>query len=176
MDPSEKPKRNPPTVDAIKIVPTIGPIPTKSDALLTMLLQLPESFLKEFMSYDEDEISKLPSGRKGLRMYCVTGLKEGKVGGAEFHRNKREFFFMFKGKLRMDCEDAYGSKKSFELSPSQGLSLVPFVMHTYTVLEDGDFLVVANTLFDREDKRTYDTYPIDVFREMQQHYSTKRTA
>ena len=170
MEGSEKPARAPPTVDVLKSITTIGPISTKSDAILHMLLQLPEELLDEWMTYDDSEIAKLPPGRKGLRMYAVTGLKKGKVGGHEFHRNKKEFFFVLRGKLRMDCEDVHGNKRSFELTPNHGLALVPFVLHTYTVLEEGDFLVVANTLFDREDKRTYDTYSSDVFRELQKHF------
>jgi hypothetical protein len=166
----EKPMAAPAKVDQARLLPIIGNIPTKSEALLHMFLQLPEREMAEFFSYGQDELKKLPAGRKGLRLYGVTGLKEGKIGGKEFHRVKKEFFFMVEGSMRMECEDVYGDKKEFIVDRSHGLYIPPFVMHTYTMLAPGSFLVVANTIFDRADKRTHDLYPMEVFRELQEHY------
>jgi oxalate decarboxylase/phosphoglucose isomerase-like protein (cupin superfamily) len=132
-----------------------------------MLLQLPKERVDKFFTYDEDELAKLPPGRKGLRLYSVVGLKKDKVGGKEFHRCKKEFFFIIDGSMSMECEDLYGNKRTCHLSPKQGLFIPPFILHTYTMESDGSFIVVANTLFDREDKRTYDTYSLDTFRELQ---------
>ncbi len=171
---ASKPKNNPPSVAESKSIPIIGNIPTKSDALLHMLIQLPKKELSHFLTYDKDEIKKLPKGRKGLRIYSVSGLKKGKIGGREYHRLKKEFFFMVRGKLRIECEDVYGKKRSFIVDSTQGLYIPPFIAHTYKVLEEGNFIVVTNTIFDRSDKRTHDLYPLEAFLELQTHYRGKK--
>jgi hypothetical protein len=76
-----------------------------------------------------------------------------------------------KGKVRWTCEDLNGGRREFLPARDCILQIPPFILHTVESLEAGSAVVViANTLYDPDDARTYDSYPAAEFRALQEHY------
>lgn len=147
-----------------------GPWRTKSNGKLRVLQALVPEMMRKFLHHRK-------GGRyvfggfdiRGFRIYFITGLAKGVVGGGEFHKVRQEMVFCLTGKVTWLCEDTTGTKKEFMLSPSSsGVWMPPGILHTYEV-EKGkvSLLVLANTLFDPDDPRTHDTYPEAQFRKFQ---------
>ena len=158
-----------PNVGRIRTLDTHGPWNTKSGGTLMVRTYIPlETVLKEYFSYNSNELQKVPGDIRGLRFYTVRNLPLGQIGGTEFHRIREEMVIGLEGKVRWECEDVYRNKTEFILTQENGIWMPPFILHTYEVLENNSGLfVVANTLFVPDDPRTHDTFSADKFRELQ---------
>lgn len=180
---SSKPSRAPETVDAVLELLVEGPYPTKSGGKLDKLFEFNSNSLfllndyHSYFDYDEEELARLPKDIRGLRSYTVHGLNvhqandSPSIGGVEFHRLRKELFFVLDGMASVAVEDVYGGKKKFMLDPQKGLYILPFILHTYTVTaENTRLLVVANTIFNHNNDLTKDTYSLEAFRELQKQY------
>ncbi|MGC9048818.1 MAG: WxcM-like domain-containing protein [Patescibacteria group bacterium] len=124
------------------------------------------SQLFKFFSYNRKELERLARrGVKkdeicGFRIYYITRLKRGAVGGGEFHKLREEILFVISGRAILTFKDCYGGVRVVRLSAKRGVRIPPYILHSYKITEDGTtFLVIANTLFDPEQKETHDTYP-----------------
>lgn len=167
----EKPK-NPARIEEVRELNARGPWTTKSGGTLNVAVTFPFDIIQLFINtYDEGELKKIPEDIRGFRIYTVRNLPIGRVGGTEFHRIRREIAFGLEGRIRWECEDLYGKKKEFIMTPKTGLVIPPSIIHTYEVLEDkSGIFAVANTLFNADDPRTHDTYSHDSFCQLQKNY------
>ncbi|MDP3771694.1 MAG: hypothetical protein Q8R16_05320 [bacterium] len=164
---NELPQRVP-TVADIETFSVRGPWPTKSGGALDVLCAFPIGEVQQYFTYDDAELARVPSDLRGLRLYHVRDLPEGRVGGTEFHRVRVEIVIGLTGAERWECEDLHGDIRHFELTPETGARVPPFLLHTYRVRAPGSgHLVITNTLFDPDDPRTHDTYSLATFRELQ---------
>ncbi len=156
-------------VNEIKELKARGPWTTKSDGSLMVNFAFPSAeFQEKFFSYNDAELAKLPKDIRGFRMYNVSGLKKGSIGGGEFHRVRQEFVIMIEGETWWTFEDLSAKTRNVLLTPQKAIWLPPFVLHSYGVLsETATFVVIANTLFDPQDPRTHDTYSRGDFRKLQ---------
>lgn len=174
-----KPDKNPATVDDVLELPVQGPWVTKSKGQLDKLFEIGFDLLFHggYFDYDATELSYLSKDIRGLRSYTVHKLKQKQengepvIGGMEYHRIRKELFFVLEGGATIELEDVYGKIKKVALNPRNGLFIPPFILHTYWINADNTrLLVIANTLFDANDDRTKDTYSTVVFKELQTHY------
>jgi hypothetical protein len=150
-----------PTIEQIVSHRETGPWTTKSNAQLTVQMKMP---VGDYLSYDKDELARIPEDIRGIRIYSVLGMPEGSVGGKEFHRVRQEIIMVRAGTLKCVCEDLLGNKRVCLLGPGNGVQLTPFILHTLISVENGtDLLVLANTLFNPDDPRTHDTYSAEEF-------------
>ncbi|MEN9852362.1 MAG: hypothetical protein RI996_305 [Candidatus Parcubacteria bacterium] len=154
------------TISHIQIAQTSGPFHTKSDADLSVKIRLDTQKLsRDFFVYSEscrDDI-------KGLRLYVLDNLQKDKVGGYEFHKERQEIVSVGRGSVRWVFEDTQGAVREYIQTASESVHIPPFILHTYTVLEDDtQLLVLANTLFVPEDKTTHDTYGLEEFKQLMQ--------
>lgn len=159
----------PKSVAQIGVFPNEGPWPTKSDGELNVLFARHLSYITGlFFEYDADELEKIPRDIRGLRMYRVDNIPKGGIGGNEFHRIRQEIIIPIRGRLVYECEDLFGQKRNFDLTPETSIWIPPLVMHSYEALEDNNaIIVVANTLYDAADKETWDTYSLKEFYALQ---------
>jgi hypothetical protein len=168
---SEKPVVDPPPILDSEKIKVRGPWTTKSNAKLTVLNAFPHFMVERYLRHDENEAMEIPQDIRGLRLYHVRGLKKDSVGGKEFHRIRKEFFFGLEGVVDIELEDLYGDTKKYVLDVETGVYIPNFILHTYKTREDNSgILAVANTLFFPEDPRTHDTYTEKVFRKLQKIY------
>lgn len=157
-----------PTVADIETFPVRGPWVTKSGGALDVLCALPFADVQQYLTYDDAELARVPQDIRGLRLYHVRDLPSQSIGGMEFHRVRVEIAIGLVGCERWEFEDLHGGTRSVDLTSELGVRFPPFILHTYMVLAEGSgHLVVANTLFDPDDPRTHDTYPLETFRELQ---------
>ena len=165
--------RNPSRVDKIQVLDARGPWQTKSGGKLMVAFTLPFDVVQQrYFAYDQEELKKVPEDIRGLRIYTVRDLPQGPIGGTEFHRIREEIIYGLEGKIKMECEDLFGGKKKFILTPEKGIWMPPFILHTYKMMEEkSGLLVIANTLFNPDDPRTHDTYSLEVFRQLQKDNS-----
>ena len=152
----------------VRMLRAQGPWETKSGGSLEVAVAIPWKELENvFFDYDREELQRLAIDIRGFRIYRISGLALGRIGGNEFHRVRTEMAFCIRGSVLWTCQDLEGRKTGLVLCPGVGILLPPFIMHTYKVLEDASELeVVANTIFVPDDKRTHDTYSADAFREL----------
>jgi hypothetical protein len=152
------------TIADIHTTPTNGPFRTKSEADLSVKIKLDTQKLSsDFFVYSD----MCPDDLKGLRLYVLDGLNKDKVGGYEFHKERQEIVSVGRGSVRWVFEDTYGGVKEYVQTTGQSVHIPPFILHTYTVLEDDtQLLVLANTLFVPEDRSTHDTYSLEDFKEL----------
>ena len=155
----------PKSVAQIGVFPNEGPWKSKSGGELNVLFARHLSFITGlFFEYDADELEKIPRDIRGLRMYRVDNIPKDGIGGNEFHRIRQEIIIPIKGRLIYECEDLFGQKRNFNLTPETSIWLPPLVMHSYKALEDDNaIIIVANTLYDPGDKETWDTYSLKEF-------------
>ena len=140
---------------------------------MNFAVPLPE-VTERFIAYEGNELARVPTDIRGLRLYRVSDMPEGAKGGGEYHEIRQELVGVSRGRIAWVCEDLLGGKKVFKLEAKTGTSLwmPPFILHTYTVLESGSELwVFANTLFDLRDEESKDTYPERDFRTLQVEYT-----
>ena len=160
-------------VSAVKEMEALGPWESKSGGKLMVNLAFSLRTLKNrYFDYKKSELDRIPEDIRGLRIYTVRELPKNKIGGTEFHRIREEIVFGLEGTVEWECEDVYGNKKNFVLTPDNGVWMPPFILHTYEAIEeDSGLLVMANTLFNPDDPKTHDTYSSDKFRELQKKYA-----
>lgn len=149
----------------IQVLPIKGPWNTKSGGFLNVLFNIPYADLAErFFVYDPDELQNISQDIRGLRSYHVSQLKKGSIGANEWHKIRNEIIFTPNGSIRLDCYDLDGETASIVIDQSQCAWVPPYIMHTYTALQDNtEIIVITNTLFDPSDASTHDTYSPDVF-------------
>jgi dTDP-4-dehydrorhamnose 3,5-epimerase-like enzyme len=146
--------------DAVLYESALGPWHTKSGGEMTVL----------FAPY---ELQLVPELKLGIRTFHTSGLAADTVGGKHFHRIKQEIISAPRGTVEFVLEDVYGKKRNVTLKHgSRGLYVPPYVMHTYTVLEDTELIGVSNTLYDHDNPDTHDTYEAETFQLLQKHYAT----
>lgn len=163
-------KKFPSIIDA-HIINPLGPWPTKSKGQLIVLSAIPIAELQKFLKYNHDELAKVPINIRGLRHYLVGNLPLNGIGGGEFHRIRREIVFAITGEVKWECQDLYGEHSTTTLNEKQGISLPPFLLHSYTVTKpQTTLLVVANTLFIPNDPRTHDTYSAEEFEQLKSQH------
>ncbi|KKU98046.1 MAG: hypothetical protein UY32_C0035G0003 [Candidatus Jorgensenbacteria bacterium GW2011_GWC1_48_8] len=169
-----------PTVHDITEFETAGPWPSKSGGELCVLTHLSGDSVmgiplmptaSSFFHYDSDELDRSSRQLPGLRKYTVRGIPTGRVGGTEFHRVRQEMVFGLEGRVRWQCEDLFGEKREWVITPDNGIWMPPFILHTYHALEPGSgLLVIANTRFDIADPKMRDSYPREEFQALQAEY------
>lgn len=165
------PVRNPPTVEDIREFRMTGPWPSKSGGFLSVPFMLSHAQTMEIFNYDPEELERIPRDIRGLRMFMLEDMPTGGIGGGEFHRIRIEIAFTMKGRVRWFCEDVYGGRKEFLPPRDCILYFPPFILHTIEALEpDSAIAVVANTVYDKDDADTHDTYTAAQFRGLQAHY------
>jgi oxalate decarboxylase/phosphoglucose isomerase-like protein (cupin superfamily) len=132
--------------------------PSKSGGKLHVMLQL-----------DKDAFMKFFKGRKTLRIYRVSDVPKGGVGAAEFHKRRSEIITVEKGSFKLLLEDLHGKRKSFILTENMTFGVIPpYTFHTYIAVSNKAALhVLANTLYNHKDSRTYDTYSKEAFQQLQ---------
>ncbi len=158
IDGTLRPSRDPKSVAAVTAVERRGPWVSKSGGDLHLLLALPMQGIENFLSYDAEEIARLPEDIRGLRMYSVTKVPSGSEGGGHYHRLRKEIFYPISGVFEVRCEDVWGSKASFLLDRNRGLYVPEFMFHSYRCLDEGGFAVLCNTLFNPTEPRTHDNF------------------
>lgn len=160
---------NMPPVDRVEQLPGRGPWSTKSGGQLDVLFQLPIDFLhKTFLSFGLEDTQAIPKDIRGLRAYVVSEISKGSVGAGEWHKLRSELVFALDGSAEWKCRDVYGKEKIILLKRGCGAFTPPYIMHSYTALEDNTrLLVIASTLFDADDERTHDSYSMELFRKLQ---------
>ena len=165
------PPRNPPTIDAVREFRMRGPWPTKSGGYLSVPLALPPEEAAEFLLCDPAEIDRIGVDIRGLRMFFVHGVPAGGVGGRSFHRVRKEISFVARGVVRWTFEDLAGATTEIAAAADSVVYIPPFILHAMEA-EDAETMVItlANTLFFTDDARTHDTYPAELFAEMQAQY------
>jgi len=163
-------------VSDIRILNANGPWKTKSNGLLMVSLAVSlETIQRKFFHYNETELKKIPEDIRGFRIYTVRNLPKGQIGGTEFQRIREEIVFRLEGRVKWICEDLFGEKAEFVLTPEIGLWMPPFILHTYeATYENSGLLVLANTLFRPENSRTHDTYSMDIFKELQKNFKNHK--
>ena len=146
---------------------------TKANATLRVLTTDPFPALfcpsSGFFLYDPGEL-QIAKGfeMRGLRTYTVRCQNPGVLGGTEFHRIRWEYVIGLEGRFEWTFEDLHGEKKVSVISPTNGILLPPFILHTSEAkVKNSGLLVICNTLYDPEKKETHDTYSKEMFRKAQ---------
>ncbi len=166
------PDRNPHSVnDAVVYDSNRGPWPTRSDGLLSVMFALDQDTLTHIMQPDPHELSLVPNLRLGVRIFHLSNLAPGRIGGQHFHRVKEEIIVLTEGSVEYLLEDVYGGQRVVLMDGlTRGLYIPSFIRHTYTVRDSAKLLGVSNTLYDPEDKSTYDTFGDETFQMLRRHY------
>ncbi len=161
------------SIKDVKLIKTPNTWETKSGGTLTVPLALPiETLTKIFLHYSQKELREVPENIRGLRIYLVNDIPQGKTGGKEFHKIREEIVIVVQGSAKWTCEDITGDTKEFTLKMGQGIWNRPYIFHTYESLEDHTILaVVCNTLFNPDNPKTHDTYKEEEFRALQKSLS-----
>ena len=140
---------------------------TKSNGELQVLFNWDSNKRDSFFNNDLLENSAKPN-IEGFRSYVVSNLQKNEKGGGEFHKKRQEIFTILTGKITMTIEDLEKNTKTIELEKNTSITILPGILHSYTVEEDNtSFVVVANTTFDPENKDTHDTYSLEEFKVLQ---------
>lgn len=153
------------TIEDIQTFTVTGPWSTKSGGDLNVLFAIPYNLLmKLFFNYDENELEQISSDIRGLRSYHISSLERDSVGANEWHKVRSEIITVTRGSIKLDCRDLRGNSTSLVVDSTVCTLVPPYIMHTYTVLEDNtEITVIANTLFNPAEPSTHDTYSLDTF-------------
>ena len=160
------------TIQDIRTIEARGPWATKSGGSLNVLMALPQDEATMFFDANHPGFSAIEQATgvniRGLRVYNVSDVPRGSIGGMEWHGVRTEFVSALGGKALWQCADVDGKETEFVLDGTRSVLLPPGILHTYIALEDNTRLqVVCNTLFIPEDPRTHDTYPQAAFTALQ---------
>lgn len=163
--------RNPPTVADVSELRTSGPWPSKSGGALSVPIALSHTDTRRFFDYDPAELERIGVDIRGVRVFFVSDAPVGGVAGRQFHRIRTEIAFVIKGSVRWRFEDLYGATRELRASAERVVCIPPFILHAVTFEEAGAAVgTLANTLYDRDDPRTHDTYSADAFRGLQERW------
>lgn len=167
-----RPFQSPPRVeDAVVYASNLGPWDTKSGGKMNIVFAFNEEILKNLSDVDQRELDLVPQLELGYRAFHSTGLAAGSIGGRHFHRIKQETIALPKGKVEFLLEDLYGGSRRVTLDKiNRSLFIPPFIMHTYTVIEEAELIGVSNTLYDADNPATHDTYETDTFDRLASYY------
>lgn len=154
-----------PTLSDIRTFAATEHWKTKSNGDLSVLFAIPyDDVLGRFLSYDTAKLARLPYDIRGLRSYRVSGLRRGSIGANEWHKIRNEIIAVSHGSIQLDCSDTRGGTKTFTIGKELCVWIPPYIMHTYTVLEDDtEIMVLANTLFNPSEISSHDTYTAATF-------------
>lgn len=160
-----------PRVSDIRTIETRGPWLSKSGGVLSVQFALSPAELAELLDTDNPEFDKVTEESgvdiRGLRVYKVSDIPDGSIGGNEWHRARTEVVSTLGGRALWHCEDIYGGRSTVELDGTVSVVQPPGIMHTYEARANGTTLqVVCNTLYVPEDPRTYDTYSREAFNQL----------
>jgi len=148
-----------PSINDILVISTDREWQTKSGGTLSVLYKIGHDVLTNFLSYDEQELSKLSTDIRGLRSYMVEHIPVGSIGANEWHRVRNEIVFALKGSFSWTCTDSYGQTQEFTLDKSTAILTPHHLLHTYVALEnDSTIGALANTIFFPDNPDTHDTY------------------
>lgn len=162
------PETPPPTVQDVREFQASGPWLSKSGGPLTVPINLSEAETIGFLDYDLAEIERIGVDIRGLRVFFVSDAPVGGVAGRQFHRVRREIEFVIRGSVRWHFEDLYGATREIVATPERVVCIPPFILHSLTFEEARSTVgTLTNTVYRRDDPRTHDTYPADVFRRLQ---------
>lgn len=168
-----------PTIDDVLEIPRRlncegKPWKTKSEAELSVLTYLPFKWMQRFAKYEPEEVKNIPSyfDIRGFRAYLVEKIPSERIGGTEFHRIRQELIYALEGEVEWTFEDVFGKKKELLLNNKNMVYFPPFIRHDYKTQKGGggSLLVICNTLFDPNDKRTWDTYSAEIFEELKKNF------
>lgn len=153
----------------IKVQKVEGPWKSKSGAKIYRQFNFNKLLTEEFLHCDEDEMKELKRDIRGLRMYEVRDAPKDGIGGTEFHKIRHEMVITIEGSMGWRLEDIGGNIREIELKADEALIYIPnYVMHTYSALKNGTrHIAICNTIFDPNDKKTWDTYSLEIFKRVQ---------
>lgn len=158
-------------IDKVIVLPSVpgGPWTTKSGGKLMAPVNLDPAEAMKFLHIPTAELEANPKLHSGLRVYFQTNLKANARGGGEFHRGRQEIIIVVTGRVLWYSEDLAGHINRKTLEPGMAILVPPYIMHSYTVLDDDTILlVIANTDFDPEGgEQGKDTYSLNDFRALQ---------
>jgi hypothetical protein len=158
----------PPRVADVRELRGNGPWPSKSGGDLRVPISLPHAELRRLLDYDLDEMAQLGRDIRGLRVFYIDGARIGGVAGNQFHRIRTEIAFLVAGSARWEFEDLHGGTRSFNADRDCAVLIPPFVLHRAIFgAEGGTLATLTNTIFERDDPQTHDTYSIEIFRSLQ---------
>lgn len=148
-----------PSINDILVIKTDGEWQTKSGGTLSVLYKIGYEAVSDFLSYDEQELSKIPADIRGLRSYIVEHVSKDSIGANEWHRVRNEIVFALKGSFSWTCTDTLGQTKDFVLDGTTAILTPHHILHTYVALEDDSTIgAFANTIYIPEIAATHDTY------------------
>jgi hypothetical protein len=151
------------SVNHIQQIERLGPWDSKSGGKLEVNLALSRRALESFLSHSSAGFDDIPEDIRGLRIYTVSEIPQGNVGGKEWHKIRTEYISAVAGSAILECIDLEGNEKEFVLD-----IIPPRIFHTYQALEDRTALqVVTNTLFIPGNPQTHDTFSIHEFEHQQ---------
>ncbi len=142
---------------------------TKSKAQLRVLVREQIGWVSQvFLRIRAESWEISGQDLRGLRLYTVRRIPKDSVGGKEFHRLRWEFILALEGKIHFILEDLRKNKKEIIVTAENGVLLPPYVLHTYTALEENSgLLVLCNTDFEPENPKTHDTFSEEEFQKLQ---------
>lgn len=156
-------------VDSIQTHETRGPWRSKSGGNLDVMCAMSRKALSRFLDFDNPDFETLPHDIRGLRLYTVSDIPAGAIGGAEWHKIRTELVTALSGRAILQCVDLQGAQRDFTLDGRVSVIIPPSILHTYQALEDNTRLqVVANTLFIPEEPSTHDTFSKETFLQLMQ--------
>jgi hypothetical protein len=157
-----------PKVSEVREFRARGSWRSKSGGILEVLFALSRAEALQFLDANSTELDRDQIDIRGLRMFVVSDIPRHGIGGLQFHRVRTEIGVTTKGTIRWTLEDLYGTEREILVPLGAALFIPPYILHTTRAEEAGsEITTIANTLYDPEDRRTHDTYPIGEFRELQ---------
>lgn len=152
------------TIHDITLIESVGQWDTKSGGVLKVNLTLPQAALSTFLDYENPAFDEVNENIRGLRVYTISRIPKGRIGGMEWHQIRTEYVRVLSGRVIMECMDMDGDEHRFVLDDTCALIIPPKILHTYKTLEnDTSLQVIANTLYMPDDPETHDTFHADTF-------------
>jgi len=75
-------------------------------------------------------------------------MKKGKTMGEHYHRENRAFFYLMTGRAEVRIKHLVdGTESTVFLEARQGLTFLPFELHTINYLKDSDFMLLKSYRF-----------------------------
>jgi WxcM-like, C-terminal len=168
---------NPPLVGDVRQLHTIGPWPSKSGGSLRVPIMLSHAETMRFLDYDKAELARIGVDIRGVRVFFVHGTPGGGMLGNQVHRIRTEIAFLVEGSVRWEFEDLHGGTRELHATPACAVRMPPFVLHRGIFEgEGGTVAILANTLYDRDDPRTHDTYSAREFQAMRDRLRERASA
>ena len=159
---------NPPTVADVRELRASGPWPSKSGGDLSVPVMLSHAETTRFFDYDPVELERIGVDIRGVRVFFVAGAPASGVAGNQFHRLRTEIEFVVEGSVRWELEDLYGATRDVVATRDRVLYIPPFILHRATFTAGSALATLTNTVYVRDDPRTHDTYPAEMFRALQE--------